>query len=140
MLGRPLPGLARVARRGQWPPLTAPVPPAEALAGFRARQRQARQTRVPPSQQDRRKVNPRKRPGARYSVDTYGNAVERACLRAGVPPWHVNQLRHTRATEIRRVAGLDAARAVLGPASSAVTEVYAEVDDDKAAAVMARDG
>jgi hypothetical protein len=28
---------------------------------------------------------PHKQPGERYSVDTYGNAIERACLKAGIP-------------------------------------------------------
>jgi integrase len=114
--------------------------PREALADLRAQQREARKTKVQPSQQNRKKGNPRRQPGERYSVDTYGNAVERACLKAGIPPWHVNQLRHTKATEIRREAGLDAARAVLGHRTPVVTEVYAEVDMGKAAEVMARLG
>jgi integrase len=54
--------------------------------------------------------------------------------------WHPHQLRHTKATEIRREAGLDAARAVLGHRSPAVTEVYAELDMGKAAEVMERLG
>jgi integrase len=58
----------------------------------------------------------------------------------GIVPWHVNQLRHTKATEIRRTSGLDAARAVLGHRSPEVTEVYAEVDQAKAAEIMGRIG
>jgi integrase len=54
--------------------------------------------------------------------------------------WHPHQLRHTKATEIRREFGLDAARAVLGHRTPAVTEVYAEVDMEKAAEVMERLG
>jgi hypothetical protein len=57
-----------------------------------------------------------------------------------VPHWHPHQLRHTKATEIRREAGLDAARAVLGHRSPKVTEVYAEIDVNKAAEVMAKLG
>jgi hypothetical protein len=57
-----------------------------------------------------------------------------------LPPWHPHQLRHTKATEIRRAVGLDAARAVLGHRSPAVTEVYAELDQTKAAEVMERLG
>jgi hypothetical protein len=49
-------------------------------------------------------------------------------------------LRHSKATELRRVAGLDAARAVLGHNPPAVTEVYAEMDLGKAAEVMGRLG
>jgi integrase len=114
--------------------------PREALEDLRKRQRAVRKTKVQPSQQDRRKRRPAKRPGERYSVDTYGNAVERACRKAGVPPWHVNQLRHTRATELRREAGIDAARVVLGHRSPQVTEVYAEADLGKAAGIMERLG
>ncbi len=54
--------------------------------------------------------------------------------------WHPNQLRHSKATEIRREAGLDAARAVLGYRSPTVTEVYAEIDQGRAAEVMERLG
>jgi integrase len=54
--------------------------------------------------------------------------------------WHPNQLRHTKATELRREFGLDAARAVLGHRSPQVTEVYAEIDVAKAAQVMERLG
>jgi integrase len=63
-----------------------------------------------------------------------------ACQAKQLPHWHPHQLRHTKATEIRRTAGLDAARAVLGHRSTAITEVYAEVDATKAAEVMARIG
>jgi site-specific recombinase XerC len=63
-----------------------------------------------------------------------------ACKAKAIPHWAPNQLRHAKATEIRREAGLDAARAVLGHRSPAVTEVYAEVDMSKAAAVMERLG
>ena len=93
-----------------------------------------------PSQADRQKRRPRKRPGDRYSVDSYRRAIDAACEKAGVPHWHPNQLRHTKATEIRREKGLDQARAVLGHGSAQVTEVYAEVDLSKAAEVMAEMG
>jgi integrase len=54
--------------------------------------------------------------------------------------WHPNRLRHTRATEIRREAGIDAARAVLGHRAPQITETYAELDVNKAAAVMEKLG
>jgi integrase len=110
------------------------------MAEFRQRQRTARRTKVQPSQLDRRRRRPRKKPGDRYSVDTYGNAIERACLKVGVPCWQPNQLRHTKATEIRREAGLDAARAVLGHRSPTITETYAEIDEAKASEIMERLG
>jgi integrase len=148
--------------------------PADAMEGFRQEQRQKRKSKVPPSQQNRRKAKPRRRPGIRYTVSAYDRAIESACDRAFPPPaplarredetakawgarltaeqkeelrqwrqahrWHPNQLRHTKATEIRREAGLDAARAILGHRSPQVTEVYAELDEAKAAEVMARLG
>ena len=46
-------------------------------------------------------------------------------------------LRHAKATQIRREAGLDAARAVLGHRTPVVTDVYAELDETKAAEIMA---
>lgn len=57
-----------------------------------------------------------------------------------MPHWHPHQLRHNKATEIRREAGLDAARVVLGHRSPQITETYAEIDVNKAAEVMARLG
>ena len=54
--------------------------------------------------------------------------------------WHPHQLRHAKATEIRRAFGLDEARAVLGHRTPVVTEVYAEIDQAKAAAVMEKLG
>jgi integrase len=97
-------------------------------------------SKVQPSQADRRRKRPRRLPRERYSVTTYSRAIARACEKAGVAHFHPHQLRHTKATEIRREAGLDAARAVLGHRSPAITETYAEVDQAKAAEVMARLG
>ena len=54
--------------------------------------------------------------------------------------WHPHQLRHSAATRIRRERGLDAARAVLGHRSLAVTETYAEIDAALAASVAAEMG
>jgi integrase len=49
--------------------------------------------------------------------------------------WHPHQLRHRRATEVRAQFGLDAAQVVLGHAAADVTQVYAEVNLEKAAEV-----
>jgi integrase len=138
--------------------------PRDAMDDFRAEQRRNRKSKVPPSQRDRRKRKPRKAPGARYTVAGYANTVVRAirkantaaacerckelepeqrcdaCKAAALPHWHPNQLRHLQATKIRRAFGIDAARAVLGHRSPAVTEVYAELDMGKAAEVMERLG
>jgi integrase len=62
--------------------------------------------------------------------------VSRACRRAGIPARSPRQLRHTRATLIRQVYGLEAAKAVLGHADTKVTEIYAERDLGLAVRVM----
>jgi integrase len=54
--------------------------------------------------------------------------------------WHPNQLRHAKATELRRECGLDTARAVLGHRSPRITELYAEIDVAKAAEAMTKLG
>lgn len=61
-----------------------------------------------------------------YTTAAYRRAIARACEAAGVPGWSPNQLRHTRATEIRQSHGLDAAGAVLGHTKIETTQVYAE--------------
>ena len=43
-----------------------------------------------------------------------------------VEHWHPNQLRHAKATELRKEHGLEAAQVVLGHARADVTQVYAE--------------
>jgi integrase len=45
-----------------------------------------------------------------------------------VPEWHPNQLRHTHASEVRRVFGIEAAQVALGHARADVTQIYAERD------------
>jgi integrase len=114
--------------------------PRETMDALRLKQRQERKTKVQPSQMNRRKRNPRRKPGDRYRVGSYAVAIARACEKAGVPHFHPHQIRHTKATEIRREAGLDAARAVLGHRSPTITEVYAEIDVNKAAEVMEKLG
>src|SRR5690606_35033245 len=81
-----------------------------------------------------------RQPGERYNRDAYRNAIQRACHKAGVPAWHPHQLRHSAATNIRREAGLDTARTVLGHASLNITEVYAERDAATAREIMGRIG
>jgi integrase len=138
--------------------------PADSMEHLRAEQHENRKSKVPPSQQNRRLRKPEKVPGDRYTTCSYACAIARGCRTAfpfAYPElsknslkkwiaehkaevrqwhrqhhWHPHQLRHTKATEIRRVADLDAARAILGHRSLAVTEVYAEMDQEKAAKVM----
>jgi integrase len=54
--------------------------------------------------------------------------------------WSPNQLRHNAGTYIRKHYGLEAARTVLGHTSPAVTEVYAELDFEKARRIISEIG
>jgi integrase len=141
--------------------------PAEATQERNAGRRRVRRTPMTPSQHARtRKQRPRKSPGERYTTCSYAHAVSAACRRAAPHPtlsrlrkrdltdeqraelrvwhrangWHPHQLRHSAATVLRKEFGLDVARVILGHSSPAVTEVYAEVDREKARAVMAEVG
>lgn len=102
--------------------------------------RAGRKTKVQPSQMNRRASAPRKKPGQSYDVSSYRRAITRACGKAGISPWHPNQLRHLAATNLRREFGIEVARAVLGHTTVDMTEVYAEMDSAKARDAMAKLG
>lgn len=78
--------------------------PAEAEAERRAGQRKHRKSPIQPSQQNRRKRRPVKRPGERYTTSSYQHAIDSGIEKANkaaaktwadpVPSWHPNQLRH----------------------------------------------
>jgi integrase len=51
--------------------------------------------------------------------------------------WHPNQLRHAFATRVRKQHGLEAAQVLLGHSRADVTQVYAERNEELAAAVVA---
>lgn len=111
--------------------------PREALEERSAERRRNRKTPMTPSQRARpRKPAPKRRPGECYETRSYYHAIRNGCGKADVPNWHANQLRHNSATRLRREFNLDVARVVLGHSSTAVTEVYAEVDREKALSAM----
>jgi integrase len=114
--------------------------PREAEAERLAEMRRKRKTPVQPSQVDRRKPGLGRNLGDRYDVRAYLHAIYRGCHKAGVPTWGPNRLRHSAATYLRREFGLDVARVILGHSSPAVTQVYAEVDREKAIRVMSEVG
>jgi len=87
-----------------------------------------------------RKPKPKRTPGDVYNTRSYYHAIRYGSQKAKVPNWHPNQLRHNAATSLRKEFGLDVARVILGHSSPAVTEVYAEVDREKALAVMEKVG
>ena len=93
-----------------------------------AARRAARKTPVQPSQRNRKKSDPARQPSERYRAEAVAHAVAKACKKHKLDHWHPNQLRHTQATEARRLFGLEAAQAILGHARADVTQVYAERD------------
>jgi integrase len=131
--------------------------PAESESARKAERRSARKTKVQPSQANRAKAHPKRKPKDHYTKDSYNRAIGRAIQKANakakkdaeqqgikppalIPHWHANQLRHTGATEIRRCFGLEAAQSVLGHAKADVTQVYAERDQSLAAEIMRKIG
>ena len=135
--------------------------PADAVTAWLGKRRRQRQT--PLSQGNRpgtnRKRNPRRSPRDHYDTESYRRAIKygiaaenKARLAAGkeagieidqvdlVPSWHPHQLRHNRATELRRLYGLEVARILLGQKTAVVTEIYAQADHDRAVEVMAKIG
>jgi integrase len=95
---------------------------------------------TPPNQGNRpgsnRKAKPKRSPGDRYSKDSYARAITRACRQAGVDPWTPNQLRHSRATTLRKDYGIESAAVVLGHSDLDTTQIYAEAAFEKAANIM----
>jgi integrase len=88
--------------------------------------------------QERKKRTRRRQRREHYDTNSYRLAIEYAFKKAGkfgfvVPHWHPNQLRHTRATEVRRQFGIEAAQVALGHSRADVTQIYAERNLDSAA-------
>jgi integrase len=123
--------------------------PSESEAKRRAAQHAARTTplscgNVPGS--NRASYKRRRPPGESYDPRAYHQAIRNACRKAFPVPvplsddsaaaakwrsnnsWFPNQLRHSAATEIRKLFGLEAAQTVLGHSKADVTQVYAERD------------
>jgi integrase len=114
--------------------------PRTAMLEYREERRRLRKTPVPENKKTRRKNKPRRQPGACYTPSSYAHAVRAACLKAKLAPWHPHQLRHSAGTIIRREFGLDMARVILGHRSPQITELYAEIDMERAREVMEKLG
>ncbi|MDP6635951.1 MAG: site-specific integrase [Phycisphaerae bacterium] len=69
-----------------------------------------------------------RRVGDRYTPGSYRRSISRACKLAGIDGWTPHRLRHTFATEVRRLFGVEVARVMLGHRSAITTEIYAEAD------------
>jgi integrase len=126
--------------------------PSEAEKWRRDKQHNARKT--PLSSGNRpgtnRKARPRWKPGAGYNPQTYGRSVAYAIEKCNrerrkrgdgeIASWHPHQLRHNAATLYRREHGLEVARVLLGHKHAAITEIYAEADQQRAIEVAAKIG
>jgi integrase len=107
------------------------------MAEFRDGQRRRRRTRLYPCQIARKKdPTQNQRLRDHYTTRTYNHAISYGCRRAGIPPWHANQLRHVAGTRVRKYTDLDTARAVLGHSDLKTSEIYAERDWAKATRIM----
>jgi integrase len=124
--------------------LTNPIfSPVRAVAEQKQRQRAENRTPFTPSRLKRDRLRarkPRRLLNRHYTPTNYAQAVRRACEAAGVPAWTPNQLRHSRATELRRDFGLDAAGAVLGHSRLETTQIYAERNVELAVRVAEKTG
>lgn len=79
--------------------------------------------------------------GEAYTVESFRRAIRRACIDAGVTPWHPHRLRHTVATQWRELFGIDAAQTLLGHRlGSGITELYAEKNLGRVCELMQRVG
>lgn len=82
-----------------------------------------------------RKKLPSRKPGARYTSQSYARAITRACEVHGIEHWTPNQLRHGFATEVRKRYGLEASQVLLGHSQVGTTQLYAQRDATKAVEV-----
>jgi integrase len=131
--------------------------PTDAVAEQVAAKRRKRKSKVQPGQRDRSKPNPKRKAGERYTASSYRRAIQRGCDLAWPVPsnvkdpgairswrkshrWHPHQLRHNYATRIRKEFGVEAARILLGHRSTAVTELYAEIDRGRVRDIVSRVG
>jgi integrase len=93
-----------------------------------------------PSQRARQRKKNRKRPPAAcYTSNSYAHAVSRASEKAGVK-LHPYMLRHGCKMRIEREASTEDARCSLGLKHVSTTAHYGQLDQARAAEVMARLG
>ncbi len=98
-----------------------------------------RKTKIYPSElraREQRRLNRQPRESTRpkrdhYDTDSYRRAITYGIAKAKrsgvtITHWHPHQLRHTRATEVRRLYGVEAAQVALCHSRADVTEIYAE--------------
>jgi len=100
--------------------------PKEGMQEFLAKKAASRQTPLKwgNSPGSNRKDHPMIKPRDRYDHHTLRKACQRACLRAGVDPFVPYDLRRSMATRARATLGKEAAKVLLGHASTSTTEIY----------------
>lgn len=100
-----------------------------------------RKTPLTPSQRARKpKKKPKKAKRDRYDVASYRRAISYGIEKVNrsrpadeqLPTWFPLQLRHTRATDVRKRYGLEGAQVTLGHARADVSQVYAERNVEQA--------
>ena len=136
-------------------PATYLFSPRETIAWAREQRSKnsTRKTPVYPSELRRRDRQKRARQrrkskrvvGEHYTTGSYYKAVSDGLEKAHkdgveIPHWFINQLRHSRATEVRKEFGVEAAQVTLGHAKADVTQVYAERNLDLAKHVARKTG
>lgn len=114
--------------------------PADAVKLLTLEKRMGRKSKVQPSQQDRSKQEPKRKPGSKYKTGSYRTAIWRACDKAGIPRWSPNQLRHTWATYVKKEFGPEAARIILGHKSVDTTMIYLDKEHELAREVARKIG
>jgi integrase len=106
----------------------------------RAMRRRARQSKVPPSQEERDRKNracPRRKLREAWTGATYLRAIYYACDEAGIEHWSPGRLRHNFEDAAEKSCGLEAASKALGHSQLGTTEHYRNrIDLDQAAKAM----
>jgi integrase len=130
--------------------------PADSEAKRRAAQHEARTTPLSCGNKPgtNRKAKPKRKVGERYNPQSYLTAVRRACDSAFTVPddlaedaeaiakwqrehrWSPNQLRHSMATRVRREAGIEVVKTLLGHSQLNTSGIYAENDQQRAIEVV----
>ena len=97
--------------------------PAESMAWLRAKQRSERQGY---GSYRKHVAEPKKKPGDKYTSDSYRQALTRAAKLAKVPAWTPYQVRHLVGTTVADVLPLESSKALLGHQDLATTQIYAK--------------
>ena len=81
------------------------------------------------AQDRKRRANPKRKPGNRFTPRSLYHSILRACQHAGVRRFSPYQLRHLVATEVRTKLGLEHCRALLGHSAASMSDHYSESAD-----------